>query len=164
MTWRASGHFGIPRFNLSKTLCLHRYSENKLHFIDKVFQCYGYFRNNTMSTVMGDHSVEIRAKTRIRAGEEITNQYMAPDTPTYIRFVSALAPSAAQGVTKFVCLSNCLWLLYLLSWVSLCISPDKTSQTSSKPSLSSNCLSVQLKTCLYSSSLFLSTLSCTSSS
>ena len=61
-----------------------------------------------MSTVMGDHSVEIRAKTRIRAGEEITNQYMAPDTPTYIRFVSALAPSAAQGVTKFVCLSNCL--------------------------------------------------------
>ena len=50
--------------------------------------CYDYFRNNTMSTVTGDHSVEIRAKTRIRAGEEITNQYMAPDTPTYIRFVS----------------------------------------------------------------------------
>ena len=35
---------------------------------------------------MGDHSVEIRAKTRIRAGEEITNQYMAPDTPTYLRY------------------------------------------------------------------------------
>ena len=35
---------------------------------------------------MGDHSVEIRAKTRIRVGEEITNQYMAPDTPTYLRY------------------------------------------------------------------------------
>ena len=45
-----------------------------------------YFRNNTVSTVMGDHSVEIRAKTRVRAGEEITNQYMAPDTPTYLRY------------------------------------------------------------------------------
>ena len=39
---------------------------------------------------MGDHSVEIRAKTRIRAGEEITNQYMAPDTPTYLRYYKAV--------------------------------------------------------------------------
>lgn len=40
---------------------------------------------------MGDHSVEIRAKTRVRAGEEITNQYMAPDTPTYIRWTPSPA-------------------------------------------------------------------------
>ena len=49
------------------------------------------FRNNTVSTVMEDRSVEIRAKTRIRAGEEITNQYMVPDTPTYLRSVNIVS-------------------------------------------------------------------------
>ena len=37
---------------------------------------------------MSDHCVEIRAKTRIRAGEEITNQYMLPDTPTFFRWTT----------------------------------------------------------------------------
>ena len=45
---------------------------------------------------MGDHSVEIRAKTRVRAGEEITNQYMAPDTPTYLRFGDTILISVMQ--------------------------------------------------------------------
>ena len=39
--------------------------------------------NNTRSTVMSDYLVEIRAKCRIKKGEEITNQYHVPDTPTY---------------------------------------------------------------------------------
>ena len=42
-------------------------------------------KNNTVSKVMEDYTVEIRAKTRIRKGEEISNQYMVPDTPAYIR-------------------------------------------------------------------------------
>ena len=45
---------------------------------------------------MGDHSVEIRAKTRVRAGEEITNQYMAPDTPTYLRCGDTIPSSVMQ--------------------------------------------------------------------
>ena len=42
-------------------------------------------RNNTRSTVMEDHKVEIRAKTRIRAGEEITNEYLKPESSTLLR-------------------------------------------------------------------------------
>jgi len=42
-------------------------------------------RNNTKSYVLPDHSVEILAKTKIRAGEEITNQYHKPDTATFLR-------------------------------------------------------------------------------
>eukprot|EP00092_Neocalanus_flemingeri_P029048 GFUD01031534.1.p1 GENE.GFUD01031534.1~~GFUD01031534.1.p1 ORF type:complete len:540 (+),score=155.73 GFUD01031534.1:1-1620(+) len=42
-------------------------------------------RNNTKSKVLPDHSVEILAKVKIKAGEEITNQYMTPDKPTFIR-------------------------------------------------------------------------------
>jgi len=42
-------------------------------------------RNNTKSKILPDHSVEILAKVRIRAGEEITNQYMKPDKSTFIR-------------------------------------------------------------------------------
>jgi len=42
-------------------------------------------RNNTKSNVLADHSVEILAKTKIKAGEEITNQYHKPDKATFIR-------------------------------------------------------------------------------
>ena len=42
-------------------------------------------RNNTKSRVMPDHRVQIRAKTRIRAGEEITNEYLRPETSTLLR-------------------------------------------------------------------------------
>ena len=42
-------------------------------------------RNNTKSRVMPDHRVEIRAKTRIRPGEEITNEYLRPETSTLLR-------------------------------------------------------------------------------
>ena len=42
-------------------------------------------RNNTKSTVMADHRVQIRAKTRIRPGEEITNEYLRPETSTLLR-------------------------------------------------------------------------------
>ena len=34
---------------------------------------------------MPDHRVEIRAKTRIREGEEITNEYLKPETGTLLR-------------------------------------------------------------------------------
>jgi len=42
-------------------------------------------RNNTKSNVLPDHSVEILAKVKIKAGEEITNQYHKPDKATFIR-------------------------------------------------------------------------------
>ena len=42
-------------------------------------------RNNTVSTVLRDFRVEIRAKVRIPAGAEISNQYHAPATPTLLR-------------------------------------------------------------------------------
>ena len=42
-------------------------------------------RNNTKSRVMPDHRVQIRAKTRIRQGEEITNEYLKPETSTLLR-------------------------------------------------------------------------------
>ena len=42
-------------------------------------------RNNTKSTVMADHRVQIRAKTRIMPGEEITNEYLRPETSTLLR-------------------------------------------------------------------------------
>ena len=42
-------------------------------------------RNNTKSRVMADYSVEIRAKTRIREGEEITNEYLKPESCTLLR-------------------------------------------------------------------------------
>ena len=42
-------------------------------------------RNNTVSTVLRDFRVEIRAKVRIAAGAEISNQYHAPATPTLLR-------------------------------------------------------------------------------
>jgi len=42
-------------------------------------------RNNTKSNVLPDHSVEIQAKVRIKAGEEITNQYHKPDKAAFIR-------------------------------------------------------------------------------
>ena len=67
---------------MDSSLSISQY-HNKNYLLKK--ENFDIFRNNTVSTVMGDHSMEIRAKTRIRAGEEITNQYMAPDTPTYLR-------------------------------------------------------------------------------
>merc|ERR1719228_1385353 len=42
-------------------------------------------RNNTKSNVLPDHSVEILAKVKIKAGEEITNQYHKPDKCTFLR-------------------------------------------------------------------------------
>ena len=42
-------------------------------------------RNNTRNTVMPDYTVEMRARCRIQSGEEISNQYMRPDTPAYLR-------------------------------------------------------------------------------
>jgi len=41
--------------------------------------------NNTRSTVLPDNTVEVRAKRRIRPGQEITNQYLKPDQPSHIR-------------------------------------------------------------------------------
>jgi len=42
-------------------------------------------RNNTKSNVLPDHSVEILAKVKIKAGQEITNQYHKPDKAAFIR-------------------------------------------------------------------------------
>ena len=42
-------------------------------------------RNNTKSNVLPDHSLEILAKVKIKAGQEITNQYHKPDKAAFIR-------------------------------------------------------------------------------
>lgn len=41
--------------------------------------------SNTKTFITPDHHLEMRALTRIEAGQEITNQYMAADKPTFIR-------------------------------------------------------------------------------
>jgi hypothetical protein len=44
-----------------------------------------HFSSNTKTVITPDNKLEIIAQTKIEAGEEITNQYMSTDKPTYIR-------------------------------------------------------------------------------
>lgn len=41
--------------------------------------------SNTKNFKLADHWIEVRAQVDIKAGEEITNQYVKPDTPTFLR-------------------------------------------------------------------------------
>ena len=42
-------------------------------------------RCNTKTFKLANHRMEVRAQTEIRAGEQITNQYLKPEKPTFLR-------------------------------------------------------------------------------